>query len=557
MLEQKSNEVKAFSYGISHDALRGLRAMIINMPLREDARPNCAPLGPALIAARLREYGAEVALVDLNAYRMRDPQKPNGRHLTLAEAVGLIHRTAHKHGEPHLIGLGGMITTLRWQRELVKELRREFHDAMIISGGGLATEFREGLFKWMPELDAIVHSEADDVILSVGLDALIRSRSRSMKTDHHTVYAGDRPANLDDLPMPAWDLLVKDVDEFPVLETYIRNQIWGIEANNSSATPFSMTRSLNTVSSRGCPYACSFCFRGAQGERLYGVRSSGNLCYEIEKIVHMHNLDFIGILDDNFMVRADRIRDMVPLLGEFCKKYNVRWGTHGRLDEAADLKLEGHSRPRVNDMADAGCVYIGFGAESASPKVLSAMNKGGFMLTNGTVKEGGYDLPRTMVEGYRKTIKAGLHGNCTWIMGYPEEDLQELQTSVAFIQWQKGLVQNPDAVNKRFFTATAYPGTELFRHPKVKARISEGFGISFDSAGNADCDAALLAYVESLDDADKVLIDLNGKPVYYGEMPLSLFEKVRGLIDAGDLDAVLAEKNRTVVKPILQEAHTP
>lgn len=531
--------------------LLGLRALLVNMPLREDAPPNCAPLGPALLAARLQQHRADVALVDLNAYRVPAEGKPAGRHLTLDEAVGLIRRTADKHGTPHLVGLGGMVTTLRWQRDLARALRKEFPDALLVSGGGLATEFREGLFQWVPELDAIVHSEADDIIVRVGRDALTTARLRAngwTRLPHgsiRNVYPGDRPADLDALPLPAWDLLLEDVDGVRVLETYLRNEIWGLAANNSSATPFKMTRSLNTVSSRGCPYACKFCFRGAQGERNWGTRSAQGLTHEVMWLHERFGVDFVGVLDDNCLVRADRLEDLVPTLGRFCRESGVRWGTHGRLDEAADLRPNGKGgfvrapRPRVQALAEAGCVYVGFGAESASPRVLAAMGKGGFMLANGTQRVLGYDLPRTMLEGYRNTLAAGLHGNCTWIMGYPSEGLQELQHSAAFIAWQLGEVDNAAAVNRRFFTATAYPGTDMFRDRKVQARLARGFGLTFDAAGEPVCDDALLRYVLELDDATKVLVDQHGQPVYYGEMSTSRFLQARELADAGDVEGLL------------------
>ena len=45
--------------------------------------------------------------------------------------------------------------------------------AILASGGGLATEFREVLFHWIPELDAIAHSEGEDVIIKMAYDARI------------------------------------------------------------------------------------------------------------------------------------------------------------------------------------------------------------------------------------------------------------------------------------------------------------------------------------------------------------------------------------------------
>jgi radical SAM superfamily enzyme YgiQ (UPF0313 family) len=209
---------------------------------------------------------------------------------------------------------------------------------------------------------------------------------------------------------------------------------------------------------------------------------------------------------------------------------------------------------RVDLMRAAGCVYIGFGAESADPFVLDQMGKGGFILANGTVDIDGYRFPRTMVEGVKNTKACGLHGNCTWIMGYPGETLDHLKTSVAFIKWQEdyytaGTTPGTEdyelhraAVNRRMFTATAYPGTDLFEHPKVQSLLGENFGIAFDEGGHPLCDDALHYYVLQLDDATKVLHNSKGEPLYYGEMDLDTFLEARDHVDRGETFKVLEMK---------------
>ena len=360
------------------------------MPIREQALPNNAPLGPALLAARLREYGAtDVNILDLNAYRIDDAQArtrglSNGRVLSEVEVFSLIEAFLQKHGDQDLIGLSGLITTLAWQKRVARIVRAHRQNGLLVSGGGLATEFRENLFPWIPELDGIAHSEGDDVILKIAFDAkliknqgltgainsgLLNPYCRGIKNHRPLfVYDGGRPNSLDQLPLPAWDLLHTDIYGNQVLENYIVNPIWGNSAQNSSSTPFKMQRSLNTVSSRGCPFACRFCFRGAQGERNYGVRSSQNLLFEVEYLSKKYNIDFIGFTDDNFMVDRRRIQEMAsqtPQLPDFAK---IPWGTHGRLDEAADQTRscsktadETVHHRRVDYMAEAGCTYIGFG----------------------------------------------------------------------------------------------------------------------------------------------------------------------------------------------------
>lgn len=548
---------------MSYDALKGIKVAFINMPLRETAMPNVPPEGPGLMAARLRMYGAEPTIIDLNAYRIKDAAaagKPNGRHLTESEASGLIARHFHKHGAADIIAFSGIITTLRWQEKVARICRSLSPDAFIITGGGLATEFRTGVFNWIPELDALAHSEGDDIILICARDVkLMKERgvkNALMSSDMSPYlmdlrpdgrprffYEGDRPKDLDILPFAAWDLLEEDVDGYQVLEQYLTTPVWGIAANNSSAAPFTMERSLTTVSSRGCPYACAFCYRGAQGERNWGVRSPANLAEEVRQRVARYGIDFMGHPDDNFAVNPKRVEELV----EAYEGLKIRWGTHTRLDET--------DKGRAENMAKAGCIYIGFGAESASQATLTRMNKAGFILKKGLVptRVNGsvYQFPQTMMNGIRDCRRVGIHSNCTWIMGYPGETLEDLKTSVAFIQWQRELYTEgltpgtPDyatayaSVNARMFTATAYPGTEMFKDPESKGLLSSTFGLSFDADGEPVCDEAMRQYVLELDDATKVMYNADGDPLYFGAMTKDQFLEARGYVDGGEIEKIL------------------
>lgn len=545
---------------MSFGDLKGMRVVFINMPLRENAMPNTPPQGPALLAARLRMYGAEPTIIDLNSYRISDARAVAegkadfGRHLDYAEARSLIARHFDKHGEPHIVGISGMITTLRWQEEICRQVRDLSPETFIVSGGGLATELKEGLFGWIDDLDSVAHSEGDDImlvltkVLKTAAQKGARGRDANMQETPYYVgdvngrqryiFNGDRPKHLDELPFAAWDLLEEDVNGHRVLDGYIDVPVWGLGANNSSATPFHMKRSLTTVSSRGCPYACAFCYRGAQGERNYGMRSAENVAEEMQWLVDTYNVDFVGFPDDNFAVDKRRI----ALLPDVFAGMNIRWGTHTRLDEADE---------RLKPMADAGCIYIGFGAESASPNTLGHMKKGGHILTRGTQDLKGYEVPTTMVEGIRNCRDVGIHANCTWIMGFPGETLEDLKISVAFIKWQEELYteglmagtpeyQNGlNSVNSRMFTATAYPGTAMFRLPEVREKLYENFDIKFDKFSRPVCDDAFKDYVLELDDATKLLHGKDGEPLNFSAMSDAEFTQAREYADSEKIENIL------------------
>jgi len=541
-----------------------INVTFINMPLRESAMPTVVPEGPLILAEILRIRGANVSIIDLNAYRIQDDDSQrqglvNGRHMNCDEVENLINDHLNYYGDQHLIALSGKITTLKWQQIVAKIIKRLQPSSFLVSGNGLATEIKSGLFNWIPELDAIGRSEGDEVILSIindaklifeiGIDRAINNAKLSpyyigsINGKHRFIYEGDRPKNLDNIPTAALDLLEKDVHGINILEKYIQVPVWGLAANNSSATPFHMKRSLTTVSSRGCPYACAFCYRGSQGERNYGMRSVNHLVNQINNYVESYKIDFIGFVDDNFAVDKRRIQ----VLPEFFKKnnINIKWGTHTRMDEADE---------RANYMADAGCIYIGFGAESASEHTITQMKKGGHILKNGlkSVKVNGneYKFPVTMMDAVNNCIKNNIHANCTWIMGYPGEGLEHLKTSIAFILWQQeNITKNIsmssedyltalNSVNKSVFTATAYPGTELWN--VVRPKLKKHFNISFTQNGLPECDKNFYKYVLELDDATKVLNDKNNEPVYYGNMKLEEFLTARDHVDNGNLHEILS-----------------
>ncbi len=576
---------------ISARDFEGLNVTFVNMPLREKAVPNTTPEGPLLMATNLRRnYGVNATVIDLNAYRIQDGLAverglENGRHLTDAETRKLIEKHFRVHARPDVVALSGMITTLGWQKKIARMVKEILPEALLVSGGGLATELRptqlnpKGLFGYIPELDAIAHSEGDDVILKIARDAKVtkergwQSALSSGKLNPYyyaeidgrsrLVYAGDRPLNLDVFPWSDLSLLEEDINGYKILENYLKTPVWGDpRTQNSSATDFWMNRSTTSVSSRGCPYSCAYCYRGAQGEQKWGVRSAQHLSAEIREHVERYSIDFKGYPDDNFAVTRGRVVEMVPLFREL-KEQGTYWGTHTRLDEAGGFIPKPGSggkefileRPlRVQLMAEAGCRYIGFGPESASATTLEALGKGGFTLHAGfmPVSVGGevHWFPKAMVLGIMHTVLFGIHSNCTWIMGSPTETIEELKKTVRFILWQieyydlQGIP--PSAVNQRMFTLTWYPGTKMIRHPKVRQRLSEVFGLTFIKTHPTReeyepvFDDNFQLYCLELDDAVKLLHDpRTGRPLHFSDMTDDEFIRARDYVDSGQISKIL------------------
>ena len=172
------------------------------------------------------------------------------------------------------------------------------------------------------------------------------------------------------------------------------------------------------------------------------------------------------------------------------------------------------------------------------------------MLRHGVEEVFGFDVPVTMMVGIKNTIEAGIHANCTWIMGYPGETLDDLKATVAFIKWQEEVLMErylknsrswnlaSEAINKNMFVATAYPGTEMFNDPQVREALSDGFGIKYHN-GKPICDSSLEKYVEQLNDATDLIRTLDGSLLQYSEMADSLFLEIRDILTDGNIFDIL------------------
>ncbi len=398
-----------------------------------DAKPNCIPYGLATVAAVLMEAGHDVEIYDINA--LRPPEDVVIRELETKKW--------------DVAGVSGLITTYGFQKRLIPVLKAIHPHAPVVSGGGLATTSSELLFKKTP-LDIAVTGEGEQTMREICAclrngGALAGVAGIRYRQNDHVAGTPKRKniENLDSIPFPAWDLLPMDI--------YLKNPIWGDVAANSSGfrNDVRVTRSMNIISSRGCPYSCRYCYH-LFGRSSYRLRSVGNVIHEIDILVDRYGVDFIGFVDDNMMASEKRILDFCDEME--LKKFPITWGCHGRVTSAKPKVLE--------RMAEVGCVWIGYGIESGSQKILDAMNK-----------KAKIEQAKVAI---RNTRAVGIFPNTTFIFGYPGETRDTIQDTV-------DLKRELNITCGSFF-ATPYPGTSLYKQVRSRIKDEEAF---IQSLGNA------------------------------------------------------------------------
>lgn len=223
---------------------------------------------------------------------------------------------------------------------------------------------------------------------------------------------GNRVLNLDDIPYPAWDM-VKDCfsEELFPGERYGKGE-----------------KGMTVISSRGCPYNCSFCANTTRTPVIY--RSTKNIIGELKEL-KKRGVHYIRFEDDNFTLHPDLQNLLLDLA-----KLNIHWKCHTR---SGLLSLE-----QAQMMKWAGCEECGIGVESADDIVLAINNK------------------KIKAEQHGQAIellhKAGIRAKTYFIAGLPGETKETLRINQEFFERYK-----PDKWTLSTFTP--YPGCDIFHHP--------------------------------------------------------------------------------------------
>jgi radical SAM superfamily enzyme YgiQ (UPF0313 family)/glycosyltransferase involved in cell wall biosynthesis len=152
--------------------------------------------------------------------------------------------------------------------------------------------------------------------------------------------------DLDQLPLPAWDLV--DVDRY--------RAIWHEHHGYHS---------MNLVTTRGCPYHCNWCAKPIYGQR-YAVRSAEHVADEVAWLKRVYGPDHLWIADDIFGLRPGWIEQFSRLLAD--RGAVIPFRCLMRADQVTP--------PVVSALNRAGCRTVWIGAESGSQKILDAMEKG-------------------------------------------------------------------------------------------------------------------------------------------------------------------------------------
>ena len=296
------------------------------------------PLGIGYIASYLAKYGG-------HDVRLHEPE---AQGLTVSAIAQII-----KTFKPDIIGLTCSTPNFTRAIELAR-LCRINSEAKIIIGGVHVSAIPEFVISEYADcLDCIVVGEGEITMLEL-IEAY--QRGSCLKDIKGIVYKKEGRVIRNECRA-----YIKDLDSIPFPARHLIPQhLFFPNMHNAR-----YRNCLTILTSRGCPFNCSFCASRIVSGEQYRMHSAEYVLEEMEMVKKDYNLKQLIITDDTFTLNQSRLERICE--GMINKKLDLKWFCFSQVNTVNEKML------RL--MKKAGCYSIGFGVESSDKEILKKMGK--------------------------------------------------------------------------------------------------------------------------------------------------------------------------------------
>ena len=423
------------------------------------------PLGLGYIISALKRAGFEVHALNCN-----ESVEPSD--VQVARMVTLL--------DPQICATGALSPFLPKVQEIFDAARRAKPSIVNIAGGGVLSSDPEAGPRIM-DIDIGVIGEGEETIVDVvrtiqcGGDLAGVFGIVYRKANGDVVRTIPRPA-IADLGSVAWP----DYDALgfgKVMDTQRASDNYFYHHSNAP-------RAIDMITSRSCPYRCTFCFHPTG--KVYRERPLDDFFAELDHVVARYDVNMVALIDELFSLKKARLL-------EFCDRiapYKLNWMVQLHVNCADDHILQ--------RMKETGASYISYGVESMSQEVLISMQKKSKKERIHTVLGNTYDK------------KIGIQGNL--IFG---DSAETLETANESMDWWAENERYKIWINRLL----VYPGSPDYIQAVRDGLITDRLGfiedldavrINISQLNDADLDGL----TDKLRLADHVLLDF-GKLVKF------------------------------------------
>ncbi|MCC7517254.1 MAG: B12-binding domain-containing radical SAM protein [Pseudomonadales bacterium] len=238
-------------------------------------------------------------------------------------------------------------------------------------------------------------------------------------------------ADIDTLPMPAWDMV--DFDLYASKPNHAAN--------------LRGKRYMTLFTSRGCPYLCNYCHDIFS--KKFSYHSVERVIAEIDHLYTHYGVDEFHIEDDIFNLHKPRVRQLM-------REVQRRWQGKIKFAFPNGLRADILDKETVDAMCDGGTYAVCIAIETVTPRLQALIEKN---LDIDKAKEAlGYFYDRNV------------QSTCFFMLGFPTETAEELEATINFA------LTTPMTL-AYFFTVIPQPNTPLFG-----LALKENEAITLDSA---------------------------------------------------------------------------
>lgn len=316
-----------------------------------------------------------------------------------------------------LVGITAMTFTLIDVILTCQVVRKVAPEATIVLGGPHVHLFPDETIR-RPEVDFLILGEGE-LVFKRFLDVF--ERPEMWRGLEGLVYLDDNGEVRNNGVAPSTD----DLDSlgFPARHLLETSDYTSLLGRSNTITTM--------MTSRGCPYRCTFCDR-PYSPVLSGFRwnSAQHVADEMERCIEL-GIDEAFIYDDTFSVRRDRVFELCDEIKK--RGLNFRWDVRAHVNTVTPELLQA--------MAEAGCDRIHYGVESGNDRMLKVIKK------NSTVQR--------IKDAFRWTREAGMETLAYFIIGQQTETAEDMQDSIR-------LARELDPNYVHFTIFCPYPGTEIY-----------------------------------------------------------------------------------------------
>ncbi|MFA6106354.1 MAG: radical SAM protein [Patescibacteria group bacterium] len=383
--------------------------------------PPYPPLGLLSVGAILKKSGHKVKFIDIDAERYSNEKFV--KYLT--------------DFQPDLVAITCVTPTFNAAAGLAGLVKAKT-SAKVMFGGVHPTIAPDDCLK-NPNIDFLVVGEGEETVkelalfLESGRVDYEKIKGLWARINGQIIKGEARPLinDLDEMPYPAWEL-VSDLKNYQTPDA-LRHPVMSI------------------MTTRGCPFGCTYCCSKQIFGRLYRTRSTASLIKEIRYYIDNFGVKELHIMDDVFTLDKARTLEICRSIQR--EKFNLT------LSFANGIRADSIDDEVLKALKDTGFEDLGFGVETGDEDILKSIKK---------------NLSK---DALRRAFRlAKRYGFNTWgffIIGLPGESAATIKKTIEF-----AIELDPDFA--KFLILKPFPGSEVFNQLNEKGYIKN---FNYDNYG--------------------------------------------------------------------------